>query len=145
MKMRIVFTNLLVILTITTFTISFSGCKKDACESKVCLNGSSCINGSCNCPSGFSGINCQNDNRAACEINNTGNIVFDSYSSNPYNCYVNSIYKGRVSGNGTLTVSMSPGYCSIKTTQVSGYVLYPSEYTGSGTLSKCGSLTFSFP
>lgn len=145
MRAKQLLTAVIVLMTFTALTFSFSSCQKNSCADKVCLNGGYCNSGICNCPTGFSGPNCENDNRPACQRNNTGDIRFNSYSSNPYDCYVNSVYVGRVSGYGLLTVSRTPGYCSLRTLQVSGYVLYPSEYTGSGTLSQCSSLTFNFP
>lgn len=130
-------------LAIASFVIlTFSGCKKD-CD--FCYNQGYCNNGVCVCPNGFSGEQCQIDNRPACQRNSTGTVLFNSFSSNPYDCYINSLYVGRVYGYGTLSVTSYSGYCNLRTLQVSGYVLYPSEYTGNGTLSSCGSLTFSFP
>jgi hypothetical protein len=68
-----------------------------------------------------------------------------SYSSNPYNCYVNGTYKGRVGGNQNLEVTAPTGNITVKTVQVSGYLFSPSEFTGSGTLGKCEKTSFSFP
>ncbi|MCB0704282.1 MAG: calcium-binding EGF-like domain-containing protein [Saprospiraceae bacterium] len=41
--------------------ISYSSCKKaDICESVSCLNGGSCVNGFCDCPTGYTGPDCSN-------------------------------------------------------------------------------------
>lgn len=52
--------------TVITILISalliFSSCSKDdpdPCENVVCLNGGACVNGSCNCPEGYSGAQCE--------------------------------------------------------------------------------------
>ena len=34
------------------------GCKKDACESVICVNGGDCLHGSCYCPTGYYGSDC---------------------------------------------------------------------------------------
>src|SRR5690606_9067709 len=43
------------------FLITFSSCKKevDPCENVTCINGGVCHEGTCNCPTGYSGVNCQ--------------------------------------------------------------------------------------
>lgn len=127
-------------------SVVFSACnKEDDCELN-CLNGGTlkapC---GCDCLSGFSGTECENDNRPDCVKNNTGTVVFDSYSDNPYDCYINSVYVGQVGGWGIKNVTSTAGFKNLRVLQVSGYVLYPSEFTGTGTLSQCGTLTFEFP
>ena len=48
------------LLTLGAFaTIIYSSCKKDPCSGVNCLNGGSCSGGTCSCPSGYSGVNCQ--------------------------------------------------------------------------------------
>lgn len=37
----------------------FANCKKDPCEHAVCLNGGNCIEGVCECPSGYAGEHCE--------------------------------------------------------------------------------------
>lgn len=45
-------------IVLMLFTL-LSACKKDdLCENIVCLNGGSCVNGSCNCPTGYTGADC---------------------------------------------------------------------------------------
>lgn len=48
---------LLILLIITFFS---HGCKEDACEDVSCLNGGTCIDGQCDCPEGYSGLDCGN-------------------------------------------------------------------------------------
>ncbi len=48
--------RLLLITTLLLFAIS---CKKDDCKDKVCLNGGTCVDGSCLCANGYSGPNCE--------------------------------------------------------------------------------------
>lgn len=51
-------------LSIIMISILFLGCAKkdepvDPCLNVSCLNGGDCINGSCNCPPGYSGLHCE--------------------------------------------------------------------------------------
>lgn len=48
--------NLLVLVAVLT---GFSACNNDPCEDKVCLNGGNCVEGICNCPTGFTGPSCE--------------------------------------------------------------------------------------
>lgn len=50
---------LLLALPMLFFALSFSSCEKDPCSSVPCLNGGFCNNGTCECPTGYSGVNCQ--------------------------------------------------------------------------------------
>lgn len=39
--------------------VGFSSCEKeDPCQNVTCINGGTCVNGACNCPSGYSGSDC---------------------------------------------------------------------------------------
>jgi len=40
--------------------IIFSGCKKDPCKNIICENGGICINGACDCETGYTGPSCAN-------------------------------------------------------------------------------------
>ena len=48
-----------IILLISICFLAFTGCKKDECETTNCLNGGVCDDGSCECPEGYSGANCE--------------------------------------------------------------------------------------
>jgi hypothetical protein len=41
------------------FLLLISSCKKDPCESTVCFNGGVCNEGFCDCPTGYSGPQCE--------------------------------------------------------------------------------------
>ncbi len=47
-------------ITISAFSaLIYSSCRKDKCKGIVCQNSGVCSNGSCSCPSGYSGANCE--------------------------------------------------------------------------------------
>lgn len=52
--------NFILFSSIFLLLILLTSCKDD-CESLVCLNGGACQNGTCICPEGFSGVNCENN------------------------------------------------------------------------------------
>lgn len=58
MKKKNFFRLLLSVLFVTIF---FSACQKeqDPCDSIACLNGGTCLTGTCSCPPGYSGATCQ--------------------------------------------------------------------------------------
>jgi len=41
------------------FTVLYTSCTKDECKDVVCQHGGTCSNGSCVCPTGYIGTNCQ--------------------------------------------------------------------------------------
>lgn len=58
--------KILLALSVCTL-LSISACKEDACESVNCQNNGTCVDGTCECPIGFVGPNCQ------CPSNSTYN------------------------------------------------------------------------
>ena len=51
-------------LTIGAFSaVTYTACTKDECEDVVCNNGGTCISGSCSCPSGYEGNQCETQSR----------------------------------------------------------------------------------
>lgn len=79
-------------------------------------------------------------------ISDKGILKFTNNSSNPYNVFVNNVLKiSNLAGNTSNIYFYPPGNYSIRVEQQSGYVLYPTIKTYTGTLN-CGSiLTTTFP
>lgn len=51
-------------LTVGTFASTImTSCNPDACKDVVCNNGGTCTDGTCSCPSGFEGANCDTESR----------------------------------------------------------------------------------
>ena len=45
-------------ISILIIILLILGCKKDPCESVICVNGGDCLHGSCYCPTGYYGSDC---------------------------------------------------------------------------------------
>ncbi len=47
------------LMTIGAFSaITYTACNKDECKDVVCNNGGTCVDGTCSCPTGYEGTNC---------------------------------------------------------------------------------------
>lgn len=88
-------------------------------------------------------ISCKKeDTRPECEKNNWGSLKVDNYFADPYKVYIDDAYKGTVAAFGLETYSnVSSGTHATKYVQASGYVLYPTEYTLSVTITQCQTFT----
>jgi hypothetical protein len=64
-KMKNYFNSAIVILL---SVLLFNSCK-DGCEDTVCENGAYCVDGTCVCPEGFTGNNCQTPINSNCTVN----------------------------------------------------------------------------
>lgn len=60
-------------LTIGAFTmVTFTSCDPDACKDVVCNNGGTCVNGNCDCLTGYEGSNCSTVSAASLPGTYTG-------------------------------------------------------------------------
>lgn len=76
----------------------------------------------------------------------TGTLKFTSNSSNPYYIYINGDFALELEGHGTHFIPYAPtGNYSIRVLQKSGYAMYPTDMTYSGTLECNGTSTTIFP
>ena len=85
-------------------------------------------------------------NTVTCVISSTGFIEFINNSTDPYSLYINGTYEFDLAGGYYQIFNYYPvGSYTLKVVQVSGYAIYPTVITFTGTLS-CGStLTATFP
>lgn len=58
MRLRNIMIGVVAITSIFT-AITYTSCKKDACENVLCLNLGACDQGKCTCPVGFEGERCE--------------------------------------------------------------------------------------
>lgn len=76
----------------------------------------------------------------------TGTLYFKNIQIYPYTIYIDGVSMGTLSSN-----SISIGYIvtsgishAVKSQQSTGYILYPTIFTGTATLNPGGSITWSF-
>jgi len=72
-------------------TVTYSSCKSDPCKAIVCANGGVCNDGSCTCPSGYEGTQCET-------------VMRDKFKG----VFV-VLEKGSVSNTAQYSVSVEPG------------------------------------
>ena len=85
-------------------------------------------------------------NTASTKIEQTGQLVFNNKSANPYQVYINGVSSFEVPGNTIKTLKYKPaGFYTLRVLQLSGYVITPTDLTYTGTLACGGSLTTMFP
>jgi hypothetical protein len=77
------------LLTVGTFgTVVYTSCTKDACKGVTCLNGGTCSGGTCTCPTGYEGANCETTSRTkiikiwSASDTKVGGAALPTYSSN---------------------------------------------------------------
>ncbi len=58
MKKLTVFSSIFLILISTSISVFYISCKKNTCKDIDCFNGGFCVDGNCNCATGWSGIAC---------------------------------------------------------------------------------------
>jgi len=52
------------LVTLAFISVTYSACKKDKCKKVSCLNGGTCKDGNCACPTGYAGNTCESETRA---------------------------------------------------------------------------------
>ena len=85
-------------------------------------------------------------NKITSILNGTGTIIFNSTSSNPYDCFINGVRQFTCNGGQSHSVIYLPtGAYSCRVLQLSGYVFTPTDETFNGNLNCGGTLNINFP
>lgn len=100
-------------------------------------------------PDGCTGTAPASTQTHVCVSLNRSYLAVRNYSTNPYQVTItggSSVAPFTLSG-GELrdSIVVNPGFYSLHSEQLSGFVLYPSLYDGSRNLSVCEKYTWSFP
>lgn len=79
-------------------------------------------------------------------LSGTGTLSFSNTSTNPYRVFVNNVEVFTMNGQTTQDLDYAPtGSYSVRVLQVSGYAVYPTDETYTGTVSCGTSLSVVFP
>lgn len=90
--------------------------------------------------------NNQPNNGTGTSQSNTGTLYFQNTQIDPYTIYLDGTNMGVLAAGTTSSVYIvSTGIShTVKSQQASGYVLYPTVFTGSATLTPGGTATWKF-
>jgi len=80
-----------------------------------------------------------------CQTLNTCKINFISNSSNPYNVYVNNVFKFQLAGNTSKEIEVTSLTPTLKAVQVSGYILLPTIKEEQVLVESCKSYFWTLP
>jgi hypothetical protein len=86
-------------------------------------------------------------NKKPCEENRTGSIVIQNNSNNPYDIYIDGVYKIRIAGRGIsegLAINEGDNH-KLYAKQVSGFAMYPTEKTKYLNCIRCSSYNWQIP
>lgn len=87
-----------------------------------------------------------NGNGSGSTQSTTGTLYFKNTQVDPYIMYLDGTNMGILAAGSTsigYTVTVNISH-AVKTTQASGYIVYPTVYIGTATLNPGGSVTWSF-
>lgn len=82
---------------------------------------------------------------SGCEALRMGTLKITNNSSNPYTLTLDGINKGTINGNTSKEFKLDEGAHSVSTTQISGYVLYPSVFANTINVYSGQESVWSFP
>ncbi len=122
--------SLLAAVAVAT-TVFFASCSEDKCKNVTCQNLGTCIDGACECASGYEGTNCETLSRAKF----LGNYTFDETpSSEPAGTnYPNTFSSG--TANNEMIISNFGGYSTaIVTVKVAGSTFSKTDTLSTGAI-----------
>lgn len=89
----------------------------------------------------------KDESKQECETNKTGTITISNSSSNPYDIYIDDVYKMRLNGkvvSNPIDIS-EVNNRKLYAEQVSGYVLYPTRKTDYFNVVRCSDYSWQIP
>ena len=137
------------LITAAFSAVTYTSCSEEKCKPVVCANGSTCVDGSCICPSGYEGARCETVNRD--RYMGIWNVVEDGSVSAPaeytvaveagngitdlvirnFNNYFSDNVNARVKGD---TIYIDPQTIAGQTVQGIGYIADDRFYGKNGRL-----------
>lgn len=82
---------------------------------------------------------------SGCAALRMGTLQLTNNSSNPYSISIDGVSKGTMNGNTSKEFKLEEGSHSVSATQQSGYVLYPTVFSGSVNIQSGQKSVLSFP
>ena len=131
------------LLTISAFSVvTYTSCSKDECKDVVCNNGGTCSGGSCLCPTGYEGTNCEtlSATKFIGSWRTTTEACTVSGSNSQYDIVI------APSGTAAATLLISNLYAAGKTstatfTNATQFTIASQAFGASGTISGTGSIS----
>lgn len=142
MKANALFTIFLLVAITALFNLQCSNKDESSssCALTNCINGGTCLNGNCNCPTWYEGDNCGQEVRAKFLGTYKGTInAYDYLHPNGLNGAVTTAFSTHPEG--PQYISMDGSYMKIQLTSPSGTFDIPTQSVGSSTWSGSGSFS----
>jgi hypothetical protein len=76
---------------------------------------------------------------------NWGTIIFENNSNNPYEIFIDFQSQGTLQGNSSKSIKKEIMIYDLRAVQQSGYLLFPSEFEKTVTVTACENNYFVFP
>jgi hypothetical protein len=117
--------------------ITYTSCKKDACNNVVCLNQGTCDGGNCTCPVGYEGLRCDTLSRNKFVFTyNGGDTCGSIYTQYPISLYAVSTNPLELTMKNFLNNPDDSAICTIQSTDSFTFIgaNNSTTYTGWGRL-----------
>ena len=82
---------------------------------------------------------------SGCAALRMGTLQLTNNSSNPYSISIDGVSKGTMNGNSSKEFKLDEGSHSVSATQQSGYIIYPTVFSGTINIQSGQKSVLSFP